>query len=59
MAKRYRWTFKIVETEDQAKRLCNIENKNEYIRKNHKAHYTPRSDSKGNEHGFVVWYVIR
>lgn len=59
MAARYRMTFEFFDTEDQAQVFCNRENTNSYIRKHHKAHYTPWSSQNGREHKFVAWYATK
>lgn len=59
MARKYRMTFVFADTEEQAKRFCDNENKNRYIRKHHKAHYTPWVSRDGSEHKFVVWYAAK
>ena len=59
MANRYRLTFRFTDTEEQAKAFCDNENKNAYIRKHHKAHYTPWSSQDGTEHKFICWYATR
>lgn len=56
---RYRKTFKFCETEDEAKRFCESENKNRYIRKHHPAHYTSWSSQDGKEHKFIAWYFTK
>ena len=56
---RYKLTYKIVKTEEEAKNFCDNENKNYYIRKNHQAHFTAWSSSDGKEHGFIIWYVTK
>lgn len=57
--KRYRRTFTFCETEDQAKRFCEAENKRRYIRSHHPAHYAKWSSSDGKEQKFIVWYVTK
>ena len=59
MAKRYRMTFEFFDTEDQAKIFCGNENLNNYIRKNHTAHYTPWSSQDGKENKYVAWYATK
>jgi viroplasmin and RNaseH domain-containing protein len=59
MNNRYRSTFKLFDTEEQAKVFCDNENTNNYIRKNHPAHYTSWSSANGQENKFVAWYVIK
>lgn len=56
---RYRKTFRFCETEDEAKRFCESENKNQYIRKYHPAYYTPWSSQDGKENKFIVWYFTK
>lgn len=57
MARRYRKTFQFFDTEEQAQVFCDKENQNYYIRKHHKASYTPWNSADGKEHKFVAWYV--
>lgn len=57
MARRYKTTFQFFDTENQAQEFCDKENQNYYIRKHHKASYTPWSSTDGKEHKFVAWYV--
>lgn len=59
MANRYKMTFKFFDTEEQAEKFCNNENLNNYIRKNHKAHYTPWSSQDGTENKYVACYVTK
>lgn len=59
MAKRYTMTYKFFNTEERAKIFCDNENLNNYIRKNHKAHYTPWSSQDGTENAYVAWYATR
>lgn len=59
MAKRYSRAFQFVDTEDQAKALCDSKNSNNYIRRNHKAHYTPWTSKDKTESKYVVWYATR
>jgi len=59
MAQRYKSTFEFFDMEEQAKRFCDIENLNSYIKKYHKAHYTPWSSQDGKENKFVAWYVTK
>ena len=59
MSQRYKLTFKFVDTEEHAKRFCDNENKNRYIRRYHKACYTPWVSRDGSEHKFIVWYVTK
>lgn len=55
-----RWmlNYKIVDTEAEAKAMCDEENRkgSYYKRKNHPARYTTW-DSNDGYHGFIVWYV--
>lgn len=59
MARRYRRTFKFVDTEEEAKKICDNENKNRYIREHHKADYTRWRSQDGTEKKFVVWYSTK
>ena len=59
MARRYKLTYKIMEIEEQVKAFCDNENLNPYIRKNHKASYTPWSSQDGKFDGYVAWYVTK
>lgn len=54
-----RHTFQFVDTEQQAKALCDKiqNNQNAYRRKHHKPSYTPWTSTNGTEHKFVVWSV--
>lgn len=57
----YRTTFDFVETEEQAKQLCERINKayTYYMRKNHPAHFTPWKDAEGKStYNYVVWYQV-
>lgn len=56
---KYRPWFEIVDTEEQAIKLCKEENARGtcYKRKHHKATYTPWSSWNGKETGFIVWMV--
>ena len=53
---KYSLRFKIVETENEAARLCEYYNtskcRTNYIKKKYPAHYTKWH----NDYGFVVWY---
>ncbi len=57
---RYRETFEIVKSEEEAKNMCDRQNSvgNAYKRKRYHAHYTPWSSRDGSEVGFVVWYYV-
>jgi hypothetical protein len=59
MARRYRLTFKLFDTEKGAKAFCDKENSNYYIRKHHAAGYTPWSSSDRSENGFIAWYATQ
>lgn len=56
--RRYQYTFSFVDTEDQAKALCNeiLQNATDYVRRNKKPHYSAWTSHNGKEHKFVVWY---
>lgn len=58
--KKYRQTYEIVKTEEEAKTFCNRENATGtyYKRKKHKAIYTPLRSQDGKEHLFVCWYYV-
>ena len=55
--RKYNLWFDFCKTETEAKGLCIKINSNytDYMRKHHKAHYTPWTSSDGKEHLFVVW----
>lgn len=55
-----RRTFQFVETEQEAKELCESiqKNQNSYRKQFHKPSYTPWESSDHKEHLFVVWYAI-
>lgn len=57
---RYRKTFKIVDTEEQAQTMCDTLNYTytPYMRKNHPAHYTSWQSADGKENKFIVWYYV-
>lgn len=59
MATRYNTTFTFVNTEEEAKSLCNDIYKamKPYARRKHKPHYTAWESTDHKEHKFVVWYV--
>ena len=59
--KRYQLTFKFVDTEQEAKELCDRIQKcqNAYAKKHHKPTYTPWESEDYKEHKFVVWYYRR
>ena len=59
MASRYKRTFEFFDTEKQAKIFCDNENKNSYIKKNHKATYTKWENEDRRERAFIAWYVIK
>ena len=59
MASRYKRTFEFVDTEEQAKKICNNKNKNRYVRKHHKAIYTLWESQDGTERKFVVFYSMK
>lgn len=57
----YRTTFNFVETEEEAKQLCERINKSYtyYMRKTHPAHFTPWKDAEGKStYNYVVWYQV-
>ena len=59
MASRYQMTFKICDTEEEAKQMCKDLDKssNAYCRKRYPAKYTPWTSADRKETGFVVsWY---
>lgn len=58
MAKRYRKTYTICDTEQQAMALCVKCNANDYLRKHHPANYTQFHLSK-DERKFVVWHYTK
>lgn len=57
---KYRLTFKFFDSEFDAKRFCESENKNNsyYVRKKYPAHYTKWSSLDQTEHKFIAWYVM-
>ncbi len=59
MAKKYRLTFNLVDTEDEAKRLCAelYKKASYYVQKHHTPHYTQWSSKDGTERAFLVWSV--
>lgn len=59
MATRYRRTFEFVDTEEQAKKICDEKNKNRYIREHHKAIYTSWVSQDRTERKFVVLYSTK
>ena len=59
MARRYKRTFKFLDTEIQAQTFCNNENANSYINNHHKASYTPWSSRDGKENKFVAWSSVQ
>lgn len=61
MKARYKRTFNFYDTEEQAKEFCDNMNNNSnyYVRKNHKAIYTPWSSQDGKENKFVAWYSTK
>ena len=52
-------TFTFVDTEEQAKQLCESikQEQSYYRRKHHKPSYTSWSSSDQKEHKFVVWHL--
>lgn len=59
MATRYRRTFEFVDTEEQAKKICNEKNKNRYVREHHTAFYTRWRSQDGTEQKFIVLYSTK
>lgn len=59
MNKKYQLWFEFRNTEKEAQTLCDLVNKNytPYMRKNHKAHYTPWQSKDGTENLFICWYM--
>ena len=57
---KYQMTFQFVKDENEAIRICDMENKSGsyYKRKRYIAHYTPWTASDGSFDGFVCiyWY---
>lgn len=56
--RKYQYTFKFVDTEQQAKDLCQdiFNNSNDYIKRNKKPHYSAWESQDGTEHKFIVWF---
>lgn len=60
MKRKYRYTFELKKTIEEATNLCAMINKNYtyYMRKHHPAHFTPWSANDGSFDGFVCWYYV-
>lgn len=59
MGKRYSLTFKFFDKAEQAEAFCEKQNSNSYIRKNHKATYTPWANEDKTENKFIAWYATK
>lgn len=64
MARRYRGSFEIFETEEEARAFCGRKNAEatRYAREHHPAHYTEwaapaKRRGEDSERGFIAWYV--
>lgn len=55
---RYRKTYKLFNTAQEAENFCAVQNRNAYLRKNHPAFYTPVCLS-AEERAYVSWYYTK
>jgi hypothetical protein len=58
--KKYRETFKLFDTEAEARSFCEKENTtgSAYKRNRYPATVTPWSNANKTEHGYIAWYHV-